>query len=103
MTQALTGLAMAVTLTALALKGGLDPGLTAVALVNLTQFNDIIGGLMWGWTTMESAITAVSRVKEFCQDTPREDVGSVFVDKFTEDNWPSAGAINCQNLVASYG
>lgn len=94
---------MAVFLTTVAFKSGANQGLTAVALVNLNQFTTCIGGIFWSWTSLETSITAVSRVKDFCGKTPREGTEGVRVDKYTEVNRPSAGGIECRDLVASYG
>ncbi|KAK3196535.1 hypothetical protein K4F52_000417 [Lecanicillium sp. MT-2017a] len=103
LSQSVISLGMAVFLTTVAFKSGANQGLTAVALVNLNQFTTCIGGIFWSWTSLETSITAVSRVKDFCEKTPREGTEGVLVDKYTEDNWPSAGGIECRDLVASYG
>ncbi|CAI0643527.1 unnamed protein product [Colletotrichum noveboracense] len=82
----------------LKLRSGL--GLTAVALVNLMSLSQMLRSVVIGWTLMETSITAVSRIREFEQTTPREnDVKS----EGAIVHGPGSGKIEYKNLTVSYG
>ncbi|KND91185.1 Multidrug resistance-associated protein 1 [Tolypocladium ophioglossoides CBS 100239] len=96
-------LVVAVTLGALALKLRSTIGFTAVALVNLMSFGQMLRSVVVGWTLMETSISAVCRVKEFEEQTPREEDEAAGTAKPVDSNRPHLGRIECRNLEASYG
>ncbi|KAK2740272.1 ABC multidrug transporter [Colletotrichum kahawae] len=87
-------------LVTLSLKLRSSLGLTAVALVNLMSLSQMLRSVVIGWTLMETSITAVSRIKEFEQTTPREnDLNS----EGAITHGPVSGKIEYKNLTVSYG
>jgi ATP-binding cassette subfamily C (CFTR/MRP) protein 1 len=51
------------------------------------------------WTSLETSIGSVSRIKSFSQDTPKEDPRKL--DK-APNNWLHSGRIDINNISASY-
>jgi ATP-binding cassette subfamily C (CFTR/MRP) protein 1 len=72
---------------------------TGVALVNVTSTNTVLAMLIISWTSLETSIGAVSRVRSFAQDTPSEVRPNA--DR-TPDEWPNPCAIAFENVSASY-
>lgn len=52
------------------------------------------------WTTLETSIGAVSRLKSIDETTPSEEV---LESLEPEASWPSQGAIEVDGVTASYG
>lgn len=52
------------------------------------------------WTSLETSIGAVSRVRSFAQETPSEVKSDV--DRIPGEEWPEAGAISFEIVSASY-
>lgn len=93
-------LLVATFLVTLSLKLRSSIGLTAVALVNLMSLSQMLRSVIIGWTLMETSITAVKRIKDFEEDTPREQEQAT--ESLSKD-WPCVGKIECQQLSVSYG
>ncbi|KAF0323555.1 ABC multidrug transporter [Colletotrichum asianum] len=87
-------------LVAFSLKLRSSLGLTAVALVNLMSLSQMLRSVVIGWTLMETSITAVARIKEFEQTTPRENDGK---PEGAIVHGPVSGKIEYKNLTVSYG
>ena len=84
----------------LALRFNTSSGFAGVALINLLSFNDLLTKVVQSWTSLETSIGAISRVKTFSEGTERE-------DQSTETNlppkdWPSKGEIEIKGVYASY-
>ncbi|KAF6806955.1 ABC multidrug transporter [Colletotrichum musicola] len=80
------------------LRSGL--GFTGVALVNFMSLSQMLRSVIVGWTLMETSITAVTRIKNFEEDTPKEEdvpAGGA------PEGWPLSGRVEVQNLTVSYG
>ncbi|KAF4925460.1 ABC transporter atnG [Colletotrichum viniferum] len=87
-------------LVTLSLKLQSSLGLTAVALVNLMSLSQMLRSVVIGWTLMETSITAVARIREFEQTTPRENDGK---SEGAIVHGPVSGKIEYKNLTVSYG
>jgi len=81
-------------------KGGMSPGETGVALINVMSFNAALAQLIINWTMLETSIGAVSRIKSFAASTQSEVRQAVRPDPMP--SWPQHGAIEMENVVASY-
>lgn len=92
--------ALAVILVAIATSGkaGLSAGALGVALVLTLEFNSLLTQCIQAWTKLETSIGAVARVQKFVKDTPPEASGPLSVSS----EWPLQGAIQFQNITASY-
>ncbi|KAF5630704.1 major facilitator family transporter [Fusarium sp. NRRL 25303] len=95
-----TVIAVLVVVLVTQLRGVLPTGLIGVALVNIIQFSQHLKLLMTFWTTLETHIGAISRIKSFTSDTASE-----HEPQETEQPpslWPSKGQIVFDNVSAGY-
>jgi ABC-type multidrug transport system fused ATPase/permease subunit len=93
-------LAILVVVLAVATRDSATGGDIGVALVNVVSTNQVLAMLLISWTSLETSIGAVSRVRSFARDTPsevRSDVGPE-----PSEEWPYAGAISFEDASASY-
>lgn len=92
--------ALAAVIVALATSwtGDISAGAVGVALVLILDFNALLTQCIRAWTMMETSIGAVARIQQFVNDTPVERSG----DALPPPIWPSRGAIQFQDVVASY-
>lgn len=95
------GIAVLLVVLVVALRGTtLDAGGIGLALVNVIQFGQTIKLLITFWTTLETHIGSVARVKSFTETTVSEHLPGE--DRETPAEWPAQGAIVFDNLSASY-
>jgi ATP-binding cassette, subfamily C (CFTR/MRP), member 1 len=76
-------------------------GLTAVSLVQLITFAETIKMLIQWWTSLETSIGAVARIKRFSEETPDENLPGE--NKPPLANWPLNGEVLVKDATASYG
>lgn len=76
-------------------------GSVGVSLVMVTGFNSTLARLITSWTTMESSIGAVARVKRFVAETEAEKHGGL-PGVAVPSEWPKEGSLEFANVVASY-
>ncbi|KAJ3942687.1 uncharacterized protein N0V96_006906 [Colletotrichum fioriniae] len=113
-----TALALLVVGLAVHLRDTVSVALTGVSLVQLISFTETLKLLIQFWTSLETSIGAVARIKNFAEETPDE----VEADALTRGlmmspsatggqqdpaaaivhGWPSRGAIEINDVVASY-
>ncbi|OAA74978.1 ABC transporter, transmembrane domain, type 1 [Akanthomyces lecanii RCEF 1005] len=80
-----------------------SPGSVGVALVTVMTFNSALTQLIKMWTSLETSIGAVGRIKEFKDNTvPEEEELGILQPESPPPNWPSAGNIEFRNVIASY-
>ncbi|KAF4452640.1 Multidrug resistance-associated protein 1 [Fusarium austroafricanum] len=99
----LTTTALALLLVGLAvrLRGEVDVGLTGVSLVQLISLSETANMLIQFWTSIETSIGAVARIKQFAEETGEENLpGETQEQPF---QWPDKGGIQISNFTASYG
>ncbi|KAG7415108.1 ABC transporter atnG [Fusarium oxysporum f. sp. rapae] len=99
----LTTAALALLLVGLAvrLRGEVDVGLTGVSLVQLISLSETVNMLIQFWTSIETSIGAVARIKQFAEETGEENLPGETHQPPAQ--WPDKGAIQISNLTASYG
>lgn len=93
--------ALATILTGLAvgLRGtNVSAGFIGIALVNMMGLIQTLASLIMFWTSLETSLGAVSRVKTFSEDTPTEHRP----DEQTPESWPRSGEIQFSNFTAAY-
>lgn len=73
-----------------------------VALVNLMSFNVILKTVVILWTTLETSIGSVSRIKTFSETTESEAETSSVEMIDTGENWPQHGSIEFKHSCATY-
>jgi ABC-type multidrug transport system fused ATPase/permease subunit len=95
-----TVIAVLVVVLVTQLRGILPAGLIGVALVNIIQFSQHLKLLMTFWTTLETHIGAISRIKSFTADTPSEHEPQE--KEQPPSVWPSKGTIVFDRVWAGY-
>ncbi|KAH7198229.1 P-loop containing nucleoside triphosphate hydrolase protein [Fusarium flagelliforme] len=95
------GLALLLVGLAVRLRGEVDVGLTGVSLVQLISLSETVNLLIQFWTSIETSIGAVARIKQFAEDTGEENLPGETQEPPTR--WPDKGGIQVSNLTASYG
>ncbi|KAH6996315.1 P-loop containing nucleoside triphosphate hydrolase protein [Ilyonectria sp. MPI-CAGE-AT-0026] len=93
-------LALLVVGFAVMLRGDVDVGLTGVSLVQLIGLSETLNMLIQFWTSIETSIGAVARIKQFAEDTPEESRPGETQEPSTA--WPDRGGIQIRDLTASY-
>jgi len=95
-----TVIAVLVVVIVTQLRGILPAGLIGVALVNIIQFSQHLKLLMTFWTTLETHIGAISRIKSFTTDTASEHEPQE--KEQPPSVWPSKGSIVFDRVWAGY-
>lgn len=95
--------ALAVLIVGLAvrLRGSVSVGLTAVSLVQLITLAENLKILIQFWTSLETSIGAVARIKNFGEETPDERQPGE--NQEPPRDWPARGDIEIRDLSVSYG
>jgi len=86
---------------AVALRGSVSVGLTGVALVQLITLAESVKLLIQFWTSLETSIGAVARIKTFADETPDENLPGE--TREPPPGWPAHGRIDLRGVSASYG
>ncbi|KAJ4270222.1 hypothetical protein NW762_001898 [Fusarium torreyae] len=99
----LTTTALALLLVGLAVRfrGEVDVGLTGVSLVQLISLSETVNMLIQFWTSIETSIGAVARIKQFAEKAGEENLPGERQDPPSQ--WPDKGAVHISDLTASYG
>ncbi|OBT51212.1 hypothetical protein VE04_08393, partial [Pseudogymnoascus sp. 24MN13] len=92
---------VAVILVAIATQGlwVTSSGAIGVALNNVLGFNMSLSGLINSWTTLETSLGAISRLKNFEQETESENQPHEIGEP--PEDWPSKGTIVFENVTSS--
>lgn len=96
-----TALALLIVGLAVRLRGSVSVGLTGVSLVQLISFAETLKLLIQFWTSLETSIGAVARIKNFREETPDERLPGE--NHTPTPDWPASGAIDIRGVSASYG
>ncbi|KAJ4130214.1 hypothetical protein NW768_007197 [Fusarium equiseti] len=92
------GMAVLLVTIALRIPGTTSEGAIGLAMVNLLGLNLTLTTVIDQWTTLETSLGAIARLKAFIASTPNE-------NKETEtgmpDNWPR-GKIEIEEITSSY-
>jgi ABC-type multidrug transport system fused ATPase/permease subunit len=82
------------------LRGTVAAGGVGLALLNVIQFSQNIKLLVTFWTQLETHIGSVARIKAFTETAVAEDQPEE--KQMPPPGWPSTGAIEFDNLSATY-
>lgn len=96
-----TALALLVVGFAVHLRGSVSVGLTGVSLVQLISLSETLNMLIQFWTSIETSIGAVARIKQFSEETGEENLPGE--NQEPPASWPDRGEIVIEDLSASYG
>lgn len=95
-----TALAVIVVALAVQLRSTTSAGLIGIALNNMLGFNKSLSSLVTSWTSLETSLGAIARVKTFAETTPSENLPGENVQPFSA--WPTSGAIRIEDVSATY-
>ncbi|GKZ51997.1 hypothetical protein AbraIFM66951_009158, partial [Aspergillus brasiliensis] len=84
-----------------AVRGSLNSGLVALALVNIISLNNNVRLLVIQWSQLETSIAAVARIREYELETPSE-VRPEQEEAVLPDGWPRLGRVELRQASASY-
>lgn len=93
-------MAIILAVIAILLRSEISPGYMGVALVNVMSLNASMKLFLQSWTSLETSIGSVLRVRSFEASTESEDKPGASQTPPTD--WPSDGSLKIQNLSASY-
>ena len=98
----LTVAALAVLLVAIATqdRSTTSGGAIGLALNNVLGFNLSLAGLVAAWTSLETSLGAIARLKNFERDTEIED--QAWEREQPPKDWPVTGAIEFLGICSSY-
>ncbi|RFU75576.1 abc transporter [Trichoderma arundinaceum] len=78
------------------------PGNMAIAMYSALGFSQSLANFLASWTSLETSLGAIARLKEFMQITPREIEPTDSELLKPSASWPSKGQIHWQNIEAFY-
>ncbi|KAI0803754.1 P-loop containing nucleoside triphosphate hydrolase protein [Xylaria sp. FL0064] len=94
------GLAVLLVGLAVALRSKISPGFLGIALVQLTGLSHALTSLVQFWTLLETSLGAISRIKDFSENTPSE--ATAEESREPPSNWPHQGTLIFDSVSASY-
>jgi ATP-binding cassette, subfamily C (CFTR/MRP), member 1 len=83
-----------------ALRGRFDAGSVGVALVNVILFGQSIKMLVYFWTTLETQIGSIARIKAFTEEVAPEHLECETA--IPPPQWPESGMIEFRGIEAGY-
>ncbi|CAG8303457.1 unnamed protein product [Penicillium salamii] len=84
-----------------ALRTRVDAGLLGIALVLMLDLGIVLSELIQNWTLLETSLGAISRIKEFAEETPNEESNAIqSYDELSE--WPPHGEIEFADASISW-
>lgn len=95
-----TALAVIMMVLIVKLRGSVNSGYVGLAILNVIGFGQSLAWIIRQWTSLETSIGAISRLKSFTTTTPSENLAGE--DQHVHDSWPENGGIEFKNLSASY-
>ncbi|KAE9983445.1 hypothetical protein EG328_009937 [Venturia inaequalis] len=95
-----TALAVIVVTLAVNLRASTSAGLLGIALNNIISFNQSLSSLVNSWTSLETSLGAIARVKSFAATTPSENKPTNTSSPPPE--WPTSGAVEFRNISVQY-
>ena len=90
------------TILAVMLRGRIDPGFFGLALVNMSRFCESLARFVSFWTSLETSLGAISRVKSFSEETPAEQEAETGESAPRPPDWPVQGSLVVENWSAKY-
>lgn len=84
------------------LREQIGPGYMGIALSNILAFSATMKATITSWVSLEVSLGAVARIKNFISEVAPEDDSQEQVPETLGRDWPMEGAIELQNVSASY-
>jgi len=90
----------AVLLVALATQLRTNAGLTGASLISLLTFSEALSNLITSYTSLETSLGAVSRLRSFSETVETENKPGEVIEP--PETWPHNGSIQIHKVSASY-
>lgn len=97
---AVAGVATVVVGVAVSLRNTISPGFTGVSLTQIISFTSYVKMMILFWAQLQTAMAAVERIRDFSQDTDKEDHPESPIEP--PASWPAHGNMEFQQLSAKY-
>lgn len=91
---------MAALLTTLAVRLHANSGFAGASLVTLMSFGDNLAGIVTFYTSLETSIGAIARLKTFSETVRPEEKEDE--DVVPPEQWPRHGLVELKGISASY-
>ncbi|KAK2593714.1 hypothetical protein QQS21_008579 [Conoideocrella luteorostrata] len=85
---------------AVVLRHKVNPSLLGIALVNMMELGNNLKGIIIQWSTLETSLGAVTRIKEFAENAPVEVLPQESKDPGLA--WPAQGAVQFRKVSVKY-
>lgn len=95
-----TALAVITVTLAVNLRATTSAGLLGIALNNIISFNQSLSSLVNSWTSLETSLGAIARVKLFAATTPSEN--KLLDNRSPPPEWPGSGTVEIRNVSVQY-
>lgn len=82
------------------IRSKIDPNLLGVALVHMMNLGNELKDIIIHWSTLETSLGAVSRIKTFCEATPSEILPEE--NRVPTKDWLSRGNLEVRNVAIQY-
>ncbi|RDW84315.1 hypothetical protein BP6252_01905 [Coleophoma cylindrospora] len=96
------GLAIFLITLATTLRSSISAGLLGIALVNVMSLGETLSNLVQFWTSLETSLGAIARVKEFVEETPVDVDGDSDVVASSHESFPEGVAVTFEEFSAAY-
>ncbi|OAQ77246.1 ABC multidrug transporter [Purpureocillium lilacinum] len=94
------GLTILLVASAVALRGKINPSLLGIALVNMMDLGNNLKGIVLQWSTLETSLGAVTRIKNFSENAPSESLPEE--NRVPSVQWPARGDLELRNVSVQY-
>jgi len=95
-----SALALVLVAFALGFRQTTTSGAIGLAMVNVIGFNQSLSMLINSWTSLETSLGAIARLKIFLAETPKEDRPGE--DMTPPAGWPTRGSIEMSAVTGKY-
>lgn len=85
---------------AVAIRDRISPSLLGVALVQMSNLGLSLKGIILQWSTLETSLGAVTRIKNFVDTTPSEQLATE--NHQPPQDWLARGTLDVQNAAIQY-
>jgi ATP-binding cassette subfamily C (CFTR/MRP) protein 1 len=93
-------IAILVVTLAVQLRSNTSASSIGLALLNVLSFSSLLTTLITAFTSLETSLGAIARLRDFEKDTPQEIDGAD--SHIPANQWPSGGRIEFKGVSASY-
>ncbi|KAL4722768.1 hypothetical protein ACLX1H_010006 [Fusarium chlamydosporum] len=85
---------------AVTLREKINPSLLGIALVNMMRLGTNMKGIVLNWSTLETSLGAIARIRMFCSSAPSEEKPGEGTNP--GESWPKGGGLEVENVDVQY-